>query len=388
MVVAEEPLLTGRVIFQYLYDVGGEIDLKRLPKERLNIIERPKQRGERILAPKYEEVGLSPLEVALGSKRIDRHRAVVEGKIFPIGVIGIYISIEFRKVTFDDLIRLVGLNEGQIRVGKREVEFDDLALEHYRELRDLISKAITYPYTSLEQPQIYTLVLIADSEPRLGAQDFLKHYRKQTAGVLRYEPEWQSLSEKEVEDALKPYLSYSDDDIVIVDWYAALISGAVEYMDDIVRMIESAQLQLLELKTYDRLLDESIARVYGSLRSIYTTGWFGIAWMSRQYRELTRITRELAELRIEITDSVADLRNITKFTGEWYLGKVYRLASERFRIPDWMALVDKKLSQLQEFYTMAMDRVNTQRMHTLEVVIVLILAAWILLDVLSLVGFL
>jgi hypothetical protein len=214
----------------------------------------------------------------------------------------------------------------------------------------------------------------------------LKKYRKQTVGVLRCEREWRSLSEKEVEDALKPYLSYSDEDVVVIDWYSALVSGAVEYVDDIVRMIEFAQIQLLELKTYDRLLDQSVERMYGSLRATYTTPWFGIAWMSRQYRELTRTTRELTELRIEVTDLVADLRNILKFTGEWYLGKVYRVASERFRIGDWLGLVDKKLSQLQEFYTMAMDRVNTHRMHTLEFLIVLILAVWITMDVLGILG--
>jgi hypothetical protein len=382
----ESPLLSGRVIFQYLYDVGGDVDLNRVPKEKLSLIERPKHRGERILAPKYEEVGLSPLEVDLGARRINRFRATIEGRIFPIGVIGIYISIEFRKVTFDDLIKLVGLNEGKVRAEKREVEFDNIPLEIFRELRRCISDAIVYPYPGLEQPQIYTLVLIADSEPRLGAQDFLKRYQKQTAGILRSERDWRMLSQREVEDATKPYLSYSDEDVVIIDWYAALVSGAVDYMDDIVRMIESAQLQLLELKTYDRLLDRKVEQVFGSLRWVSATGRFGLTWMSRPYRELTRITRELAEFRMEITDSVADLRNITKFTGEWYLGKIYRVASERFRIPDWLALVDKKLSQLQEFYTMAADRVNAQRMHTLEFLIVLILAVWILLDVLGMVG--
>jgi hypothetical protein len=384
--IPEIPALTGRVIFQYLYDVGGDVNLERIPRENFSLIERPRKRGERILAPKYEEVGLAPLEIDLGSKRIDRYRATIEGRIFPVGVIGIYISIEFRKLSFDGLTKLVGLNERKVKTEGRELEFDDIPMELFKEVKKAISPAITYPYPTFEYPQIYTLVLIADSDPKLGSHDFLKKYRKQTVGVLRCEREWRSLSEKEVEDALKPYLSYSDEDVVIIDWYSALVSGAVEYVDDIVRMIEFAQIQLLELKTYDRLLDQSVERMYGSLRATYTTPWFGIAWMSRQYRELTRTTRELTELRIEVTDLVADLRNILKFTGEWYLGKVYRVASERFRIGDWLGLVDKKLSQLQEFYTMAMDRVNTHRMHTLEFLIVLILVVWITMDVLGILG--
>lgn len=384
----EAPTLTGRVVFQYFYDVGGEIELERIPQQKLNVIERHVPRGARILAPKYEEVGLQPIEIDLGARKIDRHKATIEGHIFPIGVIGININIEFRKASFEGATKLVTLNERRVKVGEKEIDFDELPLELFKDLMKTIKSAIAYPYPAFELPEIYTLILIAGSEPRLEAEDFLTKFRKQTAGLLRGERDWQSLSDKEVEDALKPYLSYSDEDIVIVDWYAALISGAVEYTDELVRMIEFARIQLLELKTYDRLLDRRVERMYGSLRATFTAPWFGIAWMRRQYRELTRTTRELAELRIEVTDSVANLRNILKFTGEWYLGKLYRIASERFHIGDWLALVDKKLSQLQEFYTMAMDRVNTHRMHTLEFLILLILAIWILMDVLGILGIL
>ena len=380
------PSLTGRIIFQYFYDVGGDILLERLPKEKLNIIERPRAKGARILAPKYEEVGLQPIVVDLGSRNVDKHKVAIEGCIFPIGVIGIYVAVEFCKASVESLIKLVGLNEGRVKVAGKEIDFDEIPLGLFNRLKKTIKSAIVYPYPAFERPEIYTLILIAESDPRLDAKDFLTKFKKQTAGVLRGEQDWRSFSDKEAEDALKFYLSYSNEDIVIVDWYSALISGAVEYTDELVCMIELARIQLLELKTYDQLLDRRIERMYGSLRATFTAPWFGIAWMRRQYRELTRTTRELAELRIEVTDSITDLRNILKFTGEWYLGKLYRIASERFHISDWLALVDKKLSQLQEFYTMAVDRVNTHRMHTLEFLVVLILTVWILMDVLGILG--
>jgi len=381
----EAPTLTGRVVFQYFYDVGGDIELERIPKQKLNVIERHVPRGTRILSPKYEEVGLQPIEIDLGARKIDRHKATIEGHIFPIGVIGININIEFRRASFESATKLVTLNERRVKVGENEIDFDELPLELFKDLMKTIKSAIAYPYPAFELPEIYTLILIAGSEPRLEAEDFLTKFRKQTAGLLRGERDWRSISDKEVEDALKPYLSYSDEDIVIVDWYAALISGAVEYTDELVRMIEFARIQLLELKTYDRLLDRRVERAYSSLRTALVGPRMGITWRSRPYGELARTASELAELRIEVMDYVGDLRNILKLTGEWYLGKLYRVASERFRIADWLALVDKKLDQLQELYAMAMERVEVHRATTLEFLMMLLIVAIVVLEVIMIV---
>jgi len=375
------PSLTGRVVFQYFYDVGGDIELDRVPRGKLNLVERHRARGARILGPKYEEVGLQPLEVDLGARKIDGYRATLEGHIFPIGVIGVYTSIEFRDAGLESVIKLVGLNERRVKVAGKEVEFDEVPLELFKGLEKVVRPAIVSPYTAFEHPEIYTMILIAETEPRLSAQDFLTKFSKQTAGLLREEKDWRSLSDRETADALKFYLSYSNDDIVFVDWYSALINGAVEYTDELVRMIEFAKIQLLELKTYDKLLDRRVEQAYGSLRRAFSRPRMGITWGSRQYSELYRTASDLAELRVEVIDLVEDLRNILKFTGEWYLGKLYRISSERFRIADWLALVDKKLDRLQELYAMAMERVDVHRATTLEFLMILLIIAIVVLDV-------
>jgi hypothetical protein len=380
------PSLTGRVIFQYFYDVGGDIELDRIPRENLNIVARRRARGARILAPKYEEVGLRPLDVDLGAQKIDGHKVTLDGHIFPIGVIGIYANVEFRDASLDSVIKLVGLNERRVKVSGRELDFDEIPRSLFEDLRRKIEPAIVFPYPPFERPEVYTLILIAESDPPLGAQDFLTKFPKQTAGLLRGEREWASLSDKETEDALKCYLTYSDDDIMFIDWYATLISGAIDYLDEFVHMIELAKIQLLELKTYDSLLDRRLDRAYGSLRGIFRGPKIGISWGSRHYKELSKAASELAELRVEILDLVEDMRNITKFTGEWYLGKLYRLASERFRIADWLALVDKKLDRLQELYAMAMERIDVHRATTLEFLMMLLIVAIVVLEVIMVVG--
>jgi len=124
-----------------------------------------------------------------------------------------------------------------------------------------------------------------------------------------------------------------------------------------------------------------LERAYGSLRQTFAEPRMGISWGSKRYRDLARAAGEIAECRVEVTDLVEDMRNILKFTGEWYLGKLYRIASERFRISDWLSLVDRKIGQLQELYGMAMERVDVHRATTLEFLIVLLIVFEIVLAV-------
>jgi len=373
--------LTGRVIFQYFYDCGGDVDLNKVPREKLRIIERAPTKGVRILAPKYGELGLQPVEISLGKRKIDGYDATVEGRIFSIGVIEIYTIVEFRNSSPDSVINLMGLDERVVKVAGKEMEFEQMIREFFEELLKTIKPAIVSPYTAFEHPEVYTLIKITGSDPKLDANDFIKKFRKQTAGMLRGEKEWKKLSAKEAEDAVKYYLSYTEDDIVIVDWYSALMSGAVNYMGELERMIELARVQLLELKTYDKLLDQRLERAYNSLHTVFTKPRMGMAWGRSGYGGLVRATGELAEWRVEVTDLVEDMRNILKYTGEWYLGKLYRIASERFRISDWFGLVDKKLNQLQELYSLAMERVDVHRATTLEFLVILLIVAIVVLDI-------
>ncbi len=372
--------LTGSIVFQYFYDCGGEVNLGLIPAEKLGLVEQRPRRRMRILAPKYEHIGLIPLVGKLGTLEVEGKKLEVEAKIFPVGAIEISFTLRFEGVELDSVVRLVGLDERKVRMGEEETELGEIARKYFEDFKRKIKKAITFPYQEFGRPETYTLILLSSSDPPLSASDLLTRFRKQAAGLLRGETEWRSLSRKEVEDALRTFLTYSNKDLIILDWYSALIYEQAGYADDYVRMIELAKIQLLELKTYDSLLDLETEKAYSALRTAFPRR-MGVRWGSRSYRELMKTASELAELRVEIMEYVGDLRNILKFTGEWYLGKLYRLAGERFRISEWLSLVDKKLDQLQELYAMAMERVDAQHASTLEFLTLLLIAAIVLLEV-------
>ncbi|MDI9642252.1 MAG: hypothetical protein QXQ38_01465 [Archaeoglobaceae archaeon] len=373
--------LTGKVQFQFYYDVGGEIDPQKLSIEGFSSTTKT-QKSVKILAPKFEEAGLKPVEISFGFREIESIKMGVSAKIFPIGVVEVIFTANFRNSSFEDVIRLVNMSEGFLKVENKEVEFEKLSAEIFYEIGKRIQEAVYNPYTPFDQPEVYRVVMISNLEPKQKIGEMLGKFRKQIAGILRGEKNWEKLSDREVDDTLRYYLSYSEDEAVVVDWYSALLIGGEEYVDEIVQTIEIAKIQLLELKTYDKLLDTRIDKAYGSLRGVFFRSRIGIAWLSKTYGELSRTASELAELRIEVVDYVHDLRNILKFTGDWYLGKLYSALSDRFRIVDWLSLVDKKLEQLHELYSMAMERVDVYRATTLEFLVLILIISLVLLEIL------
>src|SRR3954447_25993446 len=93
------------------------------------------------------------------------------------------------------------------------------------------------------------------------------------------------------------YFSYYDRDLVVIDWDAALIVDDPRNFDEVLYIMELANLQLAELEAYDRILDASVDRAYRDLGS--TTRFRGKSTAGVQ-RELREIRVDLARLSDEL----------------------------------------------------------------------------------------
>src|SRR4030042_405785 len=96
------------------------------------------------------------------------------------------------------------------------------------------------------------------------------------------------------------YLSYYGDDLVVVDWDSAIVVGQQDALDDVLHIMELANVQLVELAAYDRVLDEPLQLAYGDVsgQKVRTTGTAML---------------NLRELRIDLARLSDELSNITKF---------------------------------------------------------------------------
>jgi hypothetical protein len=193
----------------------------------------------------------------------------------------------------------------------------------------------------------------------MNAESWLLAHRREVAALLTQETDLDRLSAQEAEESTGRYLSYYEDDLVVVDWDAALVVDEKAHFDEVLYIMELANLQLAELEAYDRLLDAVLGRSYRDLRI-------------HPLRSRKDILNDLREIRIDLARLSDELSNITKFFGDWHLARIYQAISARFHLADWHRTIDQKLETLDNFYQLFKHDQNNRWMIILEAAIVLL----------------
>jgi len=193
----------------------------------------------------------------------------------------------------------------------------------------------------------------------INGEDWLRSHRREVAALLTEESDINDLSRQEADESTSRHLSYYRNDLVVIDWDAALIVDEKPDVDEALYIMELANLQLAELEAYDRLIDASLDRAYRDLRL-------------RSYRSSMATLEGLREIRIDLARLRDELENITKFFGDWHLARVYEAIAARFHLSDWHRTLDEKLKTLDGLYEILKHDQNNRWMLVLEVTIVLL----------------
>lgn len=157
---------------------------------------------------------------------------------------------------------------------------------------------------------------------------------------------------------------YSRDDLAVIDWNSALIiepSGSLDIAD----VIEFALCQLLEMRYYDDILDEKLTYLYSALDQKK----FNI--FQDHY---AKISKEAAKIYLDIADTVESVENSMKVVGDFYLAKIFRAASMRFRTNDWLDSVNQKLDNLAQVSRLFVNEANEKKSQLLELIIIFLIA--------------
>jgi hypothetical protein len=277
-------------------------------------------------------------------------------KLLPVGAVSITVSVPFQVASIEEL---VAYHDLEFSNGVLSQEVRQLVEEACHELAPLLVK----PVTQLAEDEAYTVFcidapLIAEDGHPLSAEDWLQQHRRQVAALLTQESDINQLSRQEADESTGRYLSYYENDLAVLDWDAALIVQEPAQLDEILFVLELANLQLAELEGYDRILDAALERSYRDLTS--------------RPRSRNEIMRQLREIRIDLARFSDELSNITKFFGDWHVARIYENISARFHLADWHRTIDEKLKTLDNLYQLLnLDRTN-RWMLTLEVTIVLL----------------
>jgi hypothetical protein len=182
------------------------------------------------------------------------------------------------------------------------------------------------------------------------------------AQVLRAAP--LSLSDQETSDATALRLSFGPDDATIIDSDASLVFDPED--DDVRAVLEFANTQLLEMRSLDQQLDNTLDRAYDTVGR--RTGRFAL--LGQPGSDL----RTLAQLQLDGAILFEQVTNALKLVGEQYLARVYTLVSRRFHLAEWDVSITRKLQTIDAIYEKLTDRATSRRMEVLDWIIIFLIA--------------
>ncbi len=349
--------MKGEVVYLYAFDVASEIATEKVGQV---LSQKPfpfEIRMDRTVPkdiPLYRPLAIQPAELP-STLRGRPVRPLV--RIYDVGVVSIAMRVPVEPSTLADLIPFHNplLEDGS----PLDAVAERLCREISRELRPFMVS----PSPDPELPEAYTVFCLTEIE---GASDlgiWISEESRAVAGLLT-ETEASRLSAAQTTEVLRVRQSFENTDLVIIDWDAALAVDLAGYVDDVLYVLELANLQVEEFRLLDRRLDKYMDRAYEDLRR-RPFPLFGAASVS--LRTLRRLGVEVAQLTDEVT-------HIAKFFGDWYLARVYLGARERFHLEGWQKSVEGRLAQLNHLYQVARTETNERRMLWLEILIVIFFA--------------
>jgi len=351
---------TVRVLFAY--DIGLSIELERCRQfvSGLTPDERIKHKGT---APQYFQFDPNPLRVVQGIEPVSIGRwkstPAVELTLFDFGGVSVAYDVPFSG-SLEDMIEL-----SCTLAGSPAFRRDSRA--RVENLLELVREAVTKPNVDVLDEDY--LVFQVDALPGVGERGIDPLVAHDVARLLRSESD--PLGEQEVQDALSGRVSFGPDDVALIDWNAALLVDREP--DDVLAVLEFANLQLLEMRFLDAQLDRALDRTYEA--SLRPRRLVSLRPPGATRNELWRV----AQMKVDSAILFERVSNAIKMLGDQYLARVYRQISLRFRTNEWNAAILRKLETIESIYQKLHDHAANLRIEVLEWIIIVLIAAEIAL---------
>jgi hypothetical protein len=349
----------------FVYDIGFAIDLNQA--ERLLASATRESIKHKRRAPQYFEYTPAPLRISQSVRPVCINETFVTDSqvqlvVYDFGA----VSVFYRIPICGDTSRLLSLSEGLY-------ENKELLSDSRRRVEDLlklihtaVSKADVSPFV-----EDYAIFQVDAFAGPVSVEELTTRHSCEIAQILRAEA--RDLSPGEVSDAMSHRISFGKDDVAIIDWNAALVVD--KEAEDVLTVLEFANVELLEMRFLDRTLDNALSLAYDRV-SKRSRKWF-------QFRSNPSDLRDISQWQVDSARLFESVNNVLKLLGDQYLARLYRLAAQRFHVADWDASILRKLQTLESIYQKLADQVVSRRMEVLEWIIIFLFVISIVLPLLS-----
>ncbi len=356
---------SGRLFGLFSFDVGYEIDVRRL---RLLVgagdQAAPSASGGKRGGPVRVQYPSTPLTVPVGRRPLQLPERAVSAdvalRVHEFGTVTVIFEVQFDDV---DCAGLPSLTAALTAGSALETEARGVLSETFPRLAPAVSRADLEGYGLIED---YYVIQVSSFAPAVDAGTLLGQQRELLARVLHCEA--QALSTSEIDEVLRTAVTYTPRDLVVTDWNVALVYD--EDYEDALDVLELLNVQLLELRFLDTMLDRRMSQLYehvGQRRRLFSLRG-----------EVVRV-HELAALRLDTVTLRERMINSVKLVGDLYLTKIYARTAERLHLVEWQRSIDGKLELIQKISDVLSARAATARAELLELAIIALIAFEIVL---------
>jgi len=347
---------TVRVLVAYDIGLSIRLDACRAHVTGLEADERIRHKGH---APQYFQFDPAPLRLVRQIEPVEvdgrRTSATAEILLYEFGGVSVGYSIPFDG-TLHEMIELSCALASEPRIERHA----EALVAH---LLTLIQDHVDRPCLA-EPKEDFLVFQIPAFDGREDPEVVLQRHGADFARLLRSERDMPS--EQETLDALSGRVRFGTDDLAVLDWNAALLVDREP--EDVVSVLEFANLELLEMRFLDAKLDRSLDRAFETLRTPRV--WSAVRLPGKSRREM----RHIAEMQVDGAILFERVSNALKLFGDQYLARVHRTATQRFRLNEWNTGILRKLDTLDSIYQKIHDHSATQRMEVLEWIIIVLIA--------------
>ena len=336
---------TGNIFIFHAFDVGEDINLEKVEKLPAIICPPPRQ-------PKYFKNYHIPLAIELPHPHSSSRSWSCN--IHTFGAISIVSKITFN-ATLEELLR---------EINDIDNKYQEQSVMDVKAVFKKIKKCISKP--KFFQMKSSYLVVQVDPQPQtIDVKTLQQHYESVIASLLWFEHT--TLSEYQKNEIMQDVIGYYRGDLVVIDTEAAFVYDP-EY-EELLDFFEFANIQLVELRYFDWLLDQHLNIIYEEKVATLPLSAYLPFIGTRIHDPVTR----LARLRVDISVITERLENSIKIMDEAYFSEMYNLLVKKLDLENWKKSIDKKLDIIKDVRQVYQSKVDTLREDLLNVLIIVLI---------------
>lgn len=350
-------IFTGNIYIFHTFDVGDDVDLLAVSKMQAVVPITHKA--------KHFKHHHAPLAIQLKNKKTSTHFSMC--KVHNFG--GICLTY---KIAFQDTLKNLKKSYEQIVNAHYDKSLQD-ALAIFQ----VIEPAISQPTFAKARSSYSTLQI----DPHLQVKDLKelqKIYGDTIASMLRLETE--TLSEYQISEIWESAIGYYREELMVIDADSSFIYTK-DYLD-IIDLFEFGAIHHLELRFFDRVLDEKLNEIYEG--KVKQTTWASYMPFYTMFSDGP--IEKLWKMKVDISVITERLESSIKIANEKYLSEIHQLLTEHMEIKQWQESIDRKLKIIESVQTSHQHKIETNREDMISILITILIFIELVIGILNYFG--